>query len=191
MHFSEAWNEIAYLFRAGKKRRTRVSVFVRVEGSSKTRVPGEIEVFSVLLCKTGTSWALFTHSICRGLKKIIYSAFRELINQFLAAQSIPQLWGNQLSEPRKAAAFTFQLSWIFLVGPAWENLPSPPHYLLRRCAETADCMRTKIAPSLNGKHQGHFITSRISIQVHASHLPSTNRGNQKKRGVGGGGGCGF
>lgn len=108
-----------------KKRRTCVSVSacvcVCVEGSSKTRVPGEIEVFSVLLCKTGTSWALFTHSICRGLKKIIYSAFRELINQLLAAQSIPQLWGNQLSELREAADFTFQLSWIFLVGLAWEK----------------------------------------------------------------------
>lgn len=72
-----------------------------VWSDSRTRIPGEIEVFGVLLCKTGASYAHFTHSISRGLKKIIYPAFGRLFNQSVAVQSIQQLWEDQLSDCRK------------------------------------------------------------------------------------------
>lgn len=56
-------------------------VCARVYAGSAQRHESPVRLFSVLLCKTRTSSALITYCTCWGLRKIIYSAFRELTSQ--------------------------------------------------------------------------------------------------------------
>lgn len=172
---------LIYSGRAGeeegkKKRRCArlcacVCLCARGEGSSKTRVPGEIEVFSVLLCKPGTSPAPFTHPICRGLKKIIHSAFRELINQLLAAQSIPQLWRREEPAQRVAACGArsgFELGGIFLVGRSGVRKKRSSRLSLP-CAEKergGGCAKEELK-----NHQGDSVTGIDIKNCMLSHLP--------------------